>query len=144
MEYPVRVATRNYKGPELLFHFSQYAPSLDIWSLGCTFAGLLFRKIPFFKAHENSDQIVKLGEVFGSRILMEYVEKYDLELSARVATKVTGKLRKPWGHWVNAGNDHVATADALDLLDRMLKVDHAARISATDALRHPFFRCIRD
>jgi casein kinase II subunit alpha len=143
-EYHVRVATRNYKGPELLLNYGQYEPSLDIWSLGCTFAGLLFRKIPFFKAREDSEEIVALGDVVGARAILEYVEKYELEMSARVATKISKKLRKQWGYWVNPGNEHIATPDALDLLDHMLKVDHAARISASDALRHPFFSCIAD
>jgi casein kinase II subunit alpha len=120
----------------------QYELSVDIWCLGCTFAALLFRKLPFFKARENSDPIAPLGEVFGAREILNYVEKYDLEMPAKVASLIRGKQRKPWTHWVTPVNERIATEDALDLLDRMLKVDHAHRISAADALRHPFFQCI--
>lgn len=41
-EYNVRVASRYYKGPELLVDDRLYHYSLDIWSLGCTLAGMLF------------------------------------------------------------------------------------------------------
>jgi casein kinase II subunit alpha len=34
-EYNVRVASRYFKGPELLVDFQEYDYSLDLWSLGC-------------------------------------------------------------------------------------------------------------
>jgi len=40
-EYNVRVASRYYKGPELLLNNKLYDYSLDIWSLGCLFASLV-------------------------------------------------------------------------------------------------------
>jgi len=43
-EYPVRVATRFYKGPELLCDIRDYDYSLDIWGVGCMLAAFLFRK----------------------------------------------------------------------------------------------------
>ncbi len=45
-EYNVRVASRYFKGPELLVDNLLYDYSLDIWSLGCMLAGMV--KI-FFK-----------------------------------------------------------------------------------------------
>lgn len=36
--YNVRVASRHYKGPELLLDFQEYDYSLDIWSVGCMVA----------------------------------------------------------------------------------------------------------
>ena len=41
-EYNVRVASRYFKGPELLVDYQPYDYSLDIWSLGCMFAGMIF------------------------------------------------------------------------------------------------------
>jgi len=40
-EYNVRVASRYFKGPELLTDNLLYDYSLDIWSLGCMFAGMV-------------------------------------------------------------------------------------------------------
>ena len=42
-EYNVRVASRYFKGPELLVDFQEYDYSLDIWSLGCMFASMVRR-----------------------------------------------------------------------------------------------------
>jgi casein kinase II subunit alpha len=41
-DYNVRVASRYFKSPELLLNYNYYDYSLDIWSLGCMFAGIIF------------------------------------------------------------------------------------------------------
>ena len=61
-EYNVRVASRYFKGPELLVDLQEYDYSLDLWSLGCMFAGMIFRKEPFFHGHDNYDQLVKIAK----------------------------------------------------------------------------------
>ncbi len=59
-EYNVRVASRYFKGPELLVDYQYYDYSLDMWSLGCMLASLIFRKEPFFHGHDNYDQVRSL------------------------------------------------------------------------------------
>lgn len=56
-DYNVRVASRYFKGPELLVDMQDYDYSLDLWSFGCMFAGLIFRKEPFFRGNDNKDQV---------------------------------------------------------------------------------------
>ena len=46
-----------------LFPRQDYDYSLDMWSLGCMFAGMVFRKEPFFHGHDNYDQLVKIAKV---------------------------------------------------------------------------------
>ncbi len=41
VEYNVRVASRYFKGPELLVDLRDYDYSLDIWSLGCILASIV-------------------------------------------------------------------------------------------------------
>lgn len=40
-DYSVRVASRYFKGPELLVNNVYYDYSLDIWSFACMWAGLV-------------------------------------------------------------------------------------------------------
>jgi serine/threonine protein kinase len=40
-KYNVRVASRCFKGPELLVDFYYYDYSLDLWSFGCMLAGMV-------------------------------------------------------------------------------------------------------
>ena len=53
--YNVRVASRFYKGPELLVDDQRYHYSLDVWSAGCTMAEAMFQIDPFFQGEDNYD-----------------------------------------------------------------------------------------
>lgn len=57
-----------------------YDYSLDIWSLGCMFAGMIFRREPFFQGSDNYDQLVKIAKVLGTEELYAYLDKYRLTL----------------------------------------------------------------
>lgn len=105
-EYNVRVASRYFKGsfrllkqhhkivrlltfyllntgPELLVDYQMYDYSLDMWSLGCMLASMIFRKEPFFHGHDNYDQLVRIAKVLGTEELFEYLDKYQIELDPR-------------------------------------------------------------
>lgn len=82
-EYNVRVASRYFKGPELLVDFQEYDYSLDMWSLGAMFASMIFRKEPFFHGNSNSDQLVKIAKVLGTDDLFAWCDEFDIELDAQ-------------------------------------------------------------
>jgi len=83
-EYNVRVASRYYKGPELLVDDKLYHYSLDIWSLGCTLAGMIFKIDTFFKGSDNYDQLIRIMRVLGEEELYEYVDRYNLKIPKEV------------------------------------------------------------
>ncbi|KXZ52388.1 hypothetical protein GPECTOR_9g432 [Gonium pectorale] len=142
-EFNVRVASRYFKGPELLVDYRLYDYSLDMWSLGCMLAAIIFRKEPFFFGHDNYDQLVKIARVLGTDDLYAYLEKYGLELEPQQEALLGNHSRKPWSKFVNADNAHLATPEAIDFIDRLLRYDHQDRITSMDALNHPYFDPVR-
>lgn len=124
-EYNVRVASRYFKGPELLVDFQEYDYSLDMWSLGAMFASMIFRKEPFFHGNSNSDQLVKIAKVLGTDHLFEYLDKYDIELDAQYDDILGRFPKKNWHGFVNAENQRFVSNDAIDFLDKLLRYDHA-------------------
>ena len=72
-----------FTGPELLVDYQMYDYSLDMWSLGCMLASMIFRKEPFFHGHDNYDQLVRIAKVLGTEELFEYLDKYQIELDPR-------------------------------------------------------------
>ncbi|CAL5366747.1 unnamed protein product [Camellia sinensis] len=143
-EYNVRVASRYFKGPELLVDLQDYDYSLDLWSLGCMFAGMIFRKEPFFYGHDNHDQLVKIAKVLGTDELNAYLNKYLLELDPHLAALVGRHSRKPWIKFINTDNQHLALPEAMDFLDKLLRYDHQERPTAKEAMAHPYFYPIRN
>ena len=69
-EYNVRVASRYFKGPELLVDYQMYDYSLDMWSLGCMLASMIFRKEPFFHGHDNYDQVIIIIIMLKSTVVL--------------------------------------------------------------------------
>jgi serine/threonine protein kinase len=60
------------------FDWQMYDYSLDMWSLGCMLASMIFRKEPFFHGHDNYDQLVRIAKVLGTEELYEYLDKYQV------------------------------------------------------------------
>lgn len=123
-EYNVRVASRYFKGPELLVDFQEYDYSLDMWSLGAMFASMIFRKEPFFHGNSNSDQLVKIAKVLGTEDLFDYLDKYDIELDAQYDDILGRFPKKSWHGFVNSENQRFVSNDAIDFLDKLLRYDH--------------------
>merc|ERR1711915_748666 len=136
----VRVASRYYKGPELLVDYQLYDYALDIWSLGCVFAALIFKRDPFFSGKDNCDQLVKIAKVLGTDGLYQYLNTYNLTLDSNFDEILDRHSKKPWSKFITAECAHLATPDAIDLLDHMLIYDHAKRILPSEALNHHYFK----
>lgn len=141
-EYNVRVASRYYKGPELLVDLQLYDYSLDMWSLGCMLAGMVFQKEPFFHGRDNYDQLVKIARVLGTDGLFAYVDKYNLELDPHFDDILGRHARKAWSKFVTDVNQHLVSVEVIDMIDRMLVYDHAARILPKEAIQHPYLRSV--
>lgn len=146
-EYQVRVATKHYKGPELLLGYKKYTPALDIWCLGCTLASMLFGRVPFFRGNEQSEQIKKICQVLGGAPMIQYAKKYDLldALDPHQLKSLAALRKRDWAEQLPK-DSQVCLEDYIqvfDLLDKMLIIDHEQRITTEEALHHPFFDQIR-
>ena len=144
-EYNVRVASRYFKGPELLVNMRDYDYSLDIWSFGCMLAGIVFMIHPFFHGKDNNDQLLRIVKVLGSDALDAYLAKYRLTLDP-VYAPILGSDRHPGrrlSKFVTDQNRHLAVPEALDLLEKVLVMDHAERLTCREAMAHKYFDAVR-
>ncbi|KAA0195701.1 Mitogen-activated protein kinase [Fasciolopsis buskii] len=126
------VVTQYYRSPELLMEATRYSYAVDIWSVGCTFAELLGRRI-LFPARSPLEQLELILNLTGSPSPGDlehcHPDACAFVLSARPRHANTAIL--------------LALAPDVDeltvhLLNSMLKFNPHKRISATEALKHPF------
>ncbi len=88
--YNVRVASRYFKAPELLVGNNYYDYQLDIWSVGCMMAGMMFVKEPFFKGQDNLEQLLKIAKIIGTEDILSYCNKYGIKLDSYYDDKLIG------------------------------------------------------
>ncbi|XAR51354.1 Non-specific serine/threonine protein kinase [Bertholletia excelsa] len=104
-----------FKGPELLVALQNYHYSLDLWSLGCMFAGMVRYSVRsrFSMGRDNHDQQVKIAKVLGTDELNAYLSKYRLDLDPQLAALVGRLVHKhnPWTKFINADNQHLAVPE---------------------------------
>eukprot|EP00826_Nyctotherus_ovalis_P039522 TRINITY_DN3808_c0_g3_i1.p1 TRINITY_DN3808_c0_g3~~TRINITY_DN3808_c0_g3_i1.p1 ORF type:complete len:177 (-),score=37.59 TRINITY_DN3808_c0_g3_i1:91-621(-) len=138
-KYSTRVAARFYKAPELLLANPHYDYSVDVWSLGCIFAAVLFQTEVFFAGKSDADQLLCIAKVLGTEEVYEYVAKNELREGAKMCKEIGKFAKKPWEKFRDATNEAYTNDEAIDLLQKMLVIDHTKRIAAKDALAHPYF-----
>lgn len=127
--YTHEIVTLWYRAPEVLLGATHYAPAVDMWSVACIFAELV-RKQALFPGDSELQQLLHIFKLLGTpaedmwpgvtqlRDWHEFPVWHPQDL-----TKVFPKL-EPAG---------------LDLMRSMFEYDPAMRITAKDALAHPYF-----
>ncbi|KAG9316370.1 kinase-like protein [Chiua virens] len=160
-QYHIRVGSRYYKAPELLVGYKLYDYSLDIWSVGCMLAamvsvgsfrpssggnsddGQIFRKEHFFRGVDNDDQLLKILRVLGTDAFDAWLRTYGIPFETDLDSLLQVYPKQPWTRYANPDNHHLVTAEALDLLDKLLRYDHQKRLTAREAQGHSYFNLVR-
>jgi len=141
--YHIRVGSRYYKAPELLVGYKQYDYSLDIWSVGCMLAAMIFRKEHFFRGVDNDDQLLKILRVLGTDCFDVWLRTYDIPFETDLDGLLQVYPKQLWSRYTSADNQHLVTTEAVDLLDKLLRYDHQKRPTAREAQGHSYFNLVR-
>uniref|UniRef100_A0A7S1T7J7 Protein kinase domain-containing protein n=1 Tax=Compsopogon caeruleus TaxID=31354 RepID=A0A7S1T7J7_9RHOD len=127
------VATRWYRAPELIVAHQKTGAAIDQWSVGCIFAEMLRRGVPLFPGSSDWHQFQLILQVTGrptmtaiSKIRHPHARAYALELPQFPVRPLESIFPE-------------SSTLELDLLRKLLAFDPDERISAEDAMRHPFF-----
>lgn len=134
------VVTRYYRAPELLFSDINYDQSVDIYAAGCIF-GELFRLMPIFRGKEEGMQVFEQMCLLG-RPNDEYFDSLDrLPEDARNYLKNVEVIPIDLEGILNPDNAYPRSVieKAIDLFKKMIAFNPAERVTAEEALRHPFF-----
>lgn len=135
-----RVGSKFFKAPELLVGYPHYDFGVDVWNLGLVLGCFIFRKYPLLFFREPQDLLDLIVEVFGFQRLFKFLNKYSISIPDAKKKKYFGISGAGFQFFVSKHNADNLNEDALDLLDKMLVIDPQDRITAREALQHPFFK----
>ncbi|XP_014385099.1 PREDICTED: mitogen-activated protein kinase 13 [Myotis brandtii] len=136
------VVTRWYRAPEVILSWAHSpdegaSPSVDIWSVGCIMAEMLTGKT-LFKGKDYLDQLTQILKVTGVPG-PEFVQKLKDKAAKSYIQSLPQSPKKDFSQLFPS-----ASPQAADLLEKMLELDVDKRVTASQALAHPFFEPFRD
>jgi len=134
---PVRTFTHEvvtlwYRAPEILLGGRQYSTPVDIWSVACIFCEMLTSR-PLFPGDSEIDQLFRIFRQLGTpteetwpgvTALADYKQSFPQWAPSPLEKSIRELRSDPL---------------ALDLLNKMLVYEPSKRISAREALKHPYF-----
>ncbi|KAM0700033.1 hypothetical protein Q7P36_000244 [Cladosporium allicinum] len=128
------ICSRYYRAPELIFGATNYTTKIDVWSTGCVMAELMLGQ-PLFPGESGIDQLVEIIKVLGTptrdqirTMNPNYMEHKFPQIKPHPFNKVFRK----------------ADPNAIDLISKLLEYTPTQRLSAIEAMVHPFFDELRD
>ncbi|KAI0320809.1 Pkinase-domain-containing protein [Amylostereum chailletii] len=131
-DYTNRVITLWYRPPELLFGTTVYGPEVDMWSAGCIMLEL-FTKKPIFQGNDEIHQLEFIFKILGTPTNEQWPGVTSLPWYELVKPKevIQNHFREMFRKWLSPAG--------LDLAEQLLAFDPEKRITASDALRTPYF-----
>ncbi|OMJ24872.1 Cell cycle serine/threonine-protein kinase hsk1 [Smittium culicis] len=141
-----RAGTRGFRAPEVLFKLPNQSTSIDIWSAGVILLCFLTKRFPFFQSTDDTEALLEISVLFG-KVAMEQLS---FELGRNFYTNIPTVKDKgirfdalvrtySMESW-KADVDYSVKFDlAIDLLKKCLTLNSKNRITASEAIYHPFF-----
>ncbi|XP_058841454.1 mitogen-activated protein kinase 12-like isoform X1 [Acipenser ruthenus] len=131
------VVTRWYRAPEVILNWMHYTQTVDIWSVGCIMAEMLSGK-PLFKGNDHLDQLTEIMKITGTPT-QDFIHKLQSQDAKNYIMSLPKVQKKDLQALFSKANPL-----AVSLLEKMLVLDAERRITAAEALAHPYFESYRE
>eukprot|EP00967_Tisochrysis_lutea_P141028 scaffold258429_cov31-Tisochrysis_lutea.AAC.2 len=134
--YTEYISTRWYRAPECLLTDGFYNYKMDLWGVGCVFFEVM-SLYPLFPGTNELDQVAKIHNILGTPppATLDKLKKHsNSHIDFNFPSKEGTPMAKLLPH---------CSAECVDIITKLLAYDPDDRISARQAVKHPYFRELR-
>ncbi|RWA03500.1 hypothetical protein EKO27_g11605 [Xylaria grammica] len=146
-----RAGTRGFRAPEVLFKCTEQTTKIDIWSAGVILLTILCKRFPFFNSADDIEAMIEIATIFGNKRMKLAGQLHGCMFDSTIPTissqgfsfekiMLWSTCRSDGGRDGTANTLAPEEKEAIEFLSRCMDLDPTRRISAEDALRHPFLQ----
>lgn len=146
-----RAGTRGFRAPEVLFKCENQSTAIDMWSVGVLLLTFLSGRFPFFNSADDIDALVELMSVYGKAAMRQAAQQHNQTLEVSLPTlherPIPFQRLIRWCQTGTRDNDFEETsemAEAIEFLSKCLDLDPWSRLTAKEALDHPYLLLIEN
>lgn len=139
--HAARAGTPGFRPPEVLLKYPVQTTAVDLWAVGIILLCMLSRSYPFFRAPDDMTALAELSALLGTDQIQAAAKKYNRKVivsNTREAPDLGDLCRRLSLRGDSKTSAILATDEAISLLKMLLRLDHRDRITAAEALNHPF------
>ena len=151
-----RAGTPGFRSPEVLMKCPDQSTAVDIWSAGVILLSLLSSRYPFFRANDDMTALAQIISILGSQEVSDSAKTFGKHLVCSPATPMldlkvlctklrAGPTARRSSRQSVSDKENIAIQSwrnvpdsAYDLCKRLMDLNPKTRITAREALLHPF------
>ena len=145
-----RAGTRGFRAPEVLLKCTHQSVQIDVWSCGVILLTFLSKRFPFFHSADDIDAFIELCTIFGKKKMKENAYLHGQVMQTNIPT--IGDTGHSWEKvllWCTSRSKKeeglsAEELEAVEFMKRCLELDPSKRITASEALDHPFIAGMED
>ncbi|TNJ26452.1 Kinase, CDC7 [Giardia muris] len=133
--------THGYRAPEILVPVRNQDCKIDSWSVGVILIQILTGKTSLFRGNPTVDiyEILAIRSIIGTDRFIQGMSRLKADFSLTAGAPMPQSISlEELAEWYNPDLLAVLPASCFDLCRRLLAFDPESRLSATEALSHPF------
>ncbi|KAI9021641.1 kinase-like domain-containing protein [Phycomyces nitens] len=140
-----RAGTKGFRAPEVLMRVVHQTTAIDIWSVGVIFLSILSGSYPFFLANDEADSLLEMACLFGLNAMKECASSHNRTFETNIPSinqgpYNLGSICKTLNSRMFESWNQTDLKNAIDLMNKCLALKSDDRITAAEALDHPFLK----
>jgi cell division control protein 7 len=145
-----RAGTRGFRAPEVLLKCTKQTTKIDIWSAGVILLTILSKRFPFFNSADDVEAMIEITTIVGTKKMKQCAFLHGTFFETNIPSiGQNGFSYEKLILWSTSRSDGAKAGEsrlseeerlAVSFLERCFELDPSKRISAEEALEHPFLK----